>query len=315
MRSLSFIALLFLSVSTRTDAQPVQHQTAAPTAASQKYEYKKRLGLEIRVLEGGWGDARAEDIETVLYAVAAVLLERFPGRRLNPILVAHSDKYPLTLYEKGPHGEYRIYLSAREQYWAHYAYEFAHELTHILSNHEHFAYSREITPNQWFAEALCEAASLYALKRLAFLWEVSPPHPRWRPYAPTFEEFAERLFNERHRQLPPDTLLATWFEQNEQDLRRDPYLRKHNEVVANMLLPLFEENPEFWQAIGYLPAKGASFRDYLYAWRANAPEDFKDTITYVMALFGLLRDAGEKGIPSSETPAAEAAPTPGGRAL
>lgn len=317
MRSPSFIValLLFLPLPAHADAQSVQHETAAPEAASQKYDYKKRPGVEIRVLDSGWGDARAGDIETVLYAVAAVLLERFPGRRLNPILVAHSDGHPLTLYEKGPNGEYRIYLSAKDQYWAHYAYEFAHELTHILTNHEHFAFFREITHNQWFSEALCEAVSLYALKQLAFLWEVSPPHPRWRPYAPAFEEFAERLFSERHRRLPPDTLLAAWFEQNEQDLKRDPYLRKHNEVVANILLPLFEENPEIWQAIGYLPAKGASFRDYLLAWRANAPEDCKDIITYIMGLFGLLRDSGEKGTGSSETPAPGAARTSGGRAL
>lgn len=316
MRSLSFgIVLLLLSLSACMGPQSVEQQAAAPQAASPKYEYNKTPGLEILVLDGGWGDASAEDIETVLHSVAAVLLEHFPGRRLNPILAAHSDERPLTLYEKGPHGEHRVYLSAKDQHWAHYAYEFAHELTHILSNHEHFAFSREISHNQWFAEALSEAASLYALKQLAFLWEVSPPHPNWRPYAPAFEEFAERLFNERHRRLPPDTSLATWFEQSEQDLRRDPYLRAQNEVVANVLLPLFEENPEIWQAIGYLPAKGASFQDYLRAWRANAPDDCKDIITYVMALFGFPRDGGVKETATSGTPLAEAAPTPGRRAL
>ena len=293
------VALLFLSVSTGADVQSVRQHAAVPQAPSEEYQYNKRPDLEIRVLEGGWGDARAEDIGTVLYSVAAVLLERFPGRRLNPILVAHSDDFPITLYEKGPQGEYRIYLSAGDRHWAHYAYEFAHELTHILTNHEHFAFSREITHNQWFSEALCEAVSLYALKQLALVWQVSPPQPRWRSYAPTFEEFAERLFNERHRRLPLDTLLATWCEQNEPDLRRDPYRRAHNEVVANVLLPLFEENPEIWQAIGYLPAKGASFRDYLNAWRANAPDDCKDIITYVMALFGLVQDSGKTGIASS----------------
>ncbi len=300
MRSLSFgIALLFLSLSACMSPQPVEQHAAAPQAAPPKNYYNRTPGLEIRVLGGGWGDASAKDIETVLYSVAALLLERFPSRRLNPIVVAHSDDYPITLYKKGSRGEYRVYLSAKDQHWAHYAYEFAHELTHILGNHEHFALSREIAPNQWFAEALSEAVSLYALKQLVIVWEVSPPHPHWRAYAPTFEEFAERLFNERHRRLPSDTLLATWFEQNERDLRRDPYLRRHNEVVANVLLPLFEENPEIWQAIGYLPAKGASFRDYLLAWRASAPEACKGIITYVMALFGLVQDGGKAGIASS----------------
>ncbi len=307
------VASLFLSISTGTDVQSVQRHAAAPQAA--EYQYNKRPGLEIRGLEGGWGDARAEDIETVLYSVAAVLLEHFPGRRLNPILVAHSDERPLTLFEKGPQGEYRIYLSASDQHWAHYAYEFAHELSHVLTNYEHYASSGTITPNQWFAEALCEAVSLYALKQLALAWDVSPPQPRWRTYAPELEQFAERFIREPHRRMPPDTLLATWFEQREQDLRRNPYLRPYNEVVANVLLPLFEENPEIWQAIGYLPAKGASFRDYLHAWRANAPDECKDIITYVMALFGLLQDGRQTGTASPETSAAYAAPAPGGRAL
>lgn len=284
------VAGLMLLLLMLQSAWAAQHQAAMSKGVFKPHERNRTPGLEIRVLAGEWGDARAKDIETVLYSVAAVLLEHFPGKRLNPILVAPSDKRPLILYEKGPNSEYQVYLTAKDGDWAQHAYEFAHELSHILTRYERNAHSGVTASNQWFEEALCEVASLYVLRRLASAWEVSPPHPHWAAYAPTFEKYAERFLSEPHRRLPPATSLATWFAQNEQDLARNPYLRGHNEVVANILLPFFEENPRLWLAIGCLnqEPKGASFRDYMQTWHDNALEDCKGMIKRIMALFGVL---------------------------
>ena len=305
MRFLIIVACLILSFSAVSVAFADKDQIAALEAGARS-EPQKRRGLEIRVVGGGWGDARPEEIETVLNSVATILLEHFPGRRLNPILVAHSDEYPIIVYKKGPGNEYRVYLSAKDQHWPRYAYEFAHELSHILSNYDHHAYSKRTTYNQWFEETLSEVASLYALRRLASVWEVSPPHPHRAAYAREFERYAERFLGEQHRRLPPSTSLARWFAQNENELRDNPYLRCHNELVANLLLPLFEEYPAFWEAIGYLRlgAAGGDFREYMHAWRANAPEHHKDLIRYVMALFGILE--GGKGTGTASLEAREA---------
>ena len=267
----------------------VTEEPAVATAATGQNEDHKKAGLEIRVREGGWGEVRAQDIEAVLYSVATILLEQFPGRRLNPIVVSHSPERPMTLFKKGPGNAYQVQLSARGEHWARYAYEFAHELAHILMNYDHHANAQTATFNQWFEESLCEAASLYALKRLAFVWEFRPPQPRWAAYAPEFERYVERFLSETHRQLTPDVSLAEWFEKHEDTLRGRAYLRSHNEVVANVLLPLFEENAAFWEAIGYLnlEPKRRSFRQYLQTWHDNAPDDYKDTIRYIIALFGL----------------------------
>lgn len=231
----------------------------------------------------------------MLQSVAAILLEHFPGRRLYPIVVSHGADRPLTLYRKSRDETYQVRLSATDAQWTRYAYEFAHELSHILTNYDHQVDVQAARFNGWFEEALCEAASLYVLKRLAFEWEVRPPHPGWRAYAPRFQQYVERFLYESHRRLPPEVTLAIWFDQHEQALRGSPHLRNHNEVVANLLLPLFEENAEFWEAIGYLNVDrsgGDSFREYLQRWHDNAPEDYRDTIRYIMALFGVLK-AGE----------------------
>jgi hypothetical protein len=281
--------------------------TDAPeTAASERANIPKAPAVQIRVREGGWGEARVEDIEAVLNSVAAILLEHFPSRRLNPIVVTHSSERPITLYRKAPGNAYQVQLSAKDDYWPRYAYEFAHELSHILMNYDHHADARATAFNQWFEESLCEAASLYALKRLAFTWEVRPPQPQWASYAPEFERYVERFLNERHRQLPPDVKLAEWFRQNEQTLRETPYLRDRNEIVANLMLPLFEENDALWESIGYLnlEPKATNFRGYLQTWHDNAPDEYKDTIRYIMALFGTLASPAETAARDAPVPSA-----------
>lgn len=264
--------------------------TAAEAPPASRTLLERRA--DIQVVAGGWGNARTEEIKAVLDSIAAILLEHFPGRRLSPISVRHTDQHPATLYRRGPNDAYRVFLSAQDRRWARYAYEFAHELSHILSNYEHHVFSKMTTFNQWFEEALCETASIYALKRLAVAWEIAPPYPHWAAYAPAFERHAQRLLTEPRRRLPHDMSLAGWLERNEPELRSNPYLRGHNEIVANLLLPLFEENPQIWEAIGYLNpgAKSSSFREYLRSWHASAPEDYKDIIRYIMALFGFSAD-------------------------
>lgn len=303
MRRCAAAACVIFVLSAAMLSQHANAQVTPPPAAAKKYEHQKKLGLEIHVLEGAWGDARAQDIEIVLYSVAATLLEHFPGRRLDPIVVAHSDTHPITLFKRGPGNEYQVRLSARGTHWAAYAYEFAHELSHILNNYEHHPYSNATSYNQWFAESLCEVASLYVLKRLTFVWEVSPPYPQWADYAPAFEKHVERILSERRRQLPPDTSLATWFQKNENELRHNPYLRSHNAIVASLLLPLFEEDPRIWEAIGYLnlEAPGQSFQEYLQAWRSNAPEDYRDIIDYMMAMFGTPKNGETTGTAPPDT--------------
>ncbi len=302
MRFLIIVACLILSFSAVPVASAGKDQIAAVEVAARKDEPQKSRGLEIRVIGGGWGDARPDEVEAVLNSVATILLEHFPGRRLHPILVAHSDEYPITLYKKGPGGEYQVYLSAKDRHWARYTYEFAHELSHILTNYDHRSHPNMTTHNQWFEEALCEVGSLYALKRLASVWKVSPPHPQWAAYASEFARYAERFLCEPHRRLPPDISLATWFQNNEDELRGNPYSRRRNEVVANLLLPLFEEHPEFWEATGYLrpKGKGSSFREYMQAWHANAPGDYKDAIRHIMVLFGILEGGKATGTASFE---------------
>lgn len=269
-----------------TYADAGQAMTAA-TPGKKAFNARKQ-GLNIRVEGGGWGQARKEKIETVLYSVADELMARLPKKLSAPIVVTHTESNPIALYERGTNGEYLVHLHASGEDWQFYVYEFAHELCHILSNYEENLGADTSKYNQWFEETLCETASLYTLKNLAATWESAPPSPEWSAQAGRLRRFYDLLINEGHRRLPPHSPLASWLRDNEDALKQDPYLRKKNEVVANLLLPLFETKAENWDSLTYLNLNPADARSnleqYLEHWYQNAPEGHKAFISRVLSL-------------------------------
>lgn len=281
----------------------------ATAGQAKKPGSSKKMGLSIRVKGGGWGSASSEEIESVLYSVADELLTRLPNKLTTPIVVTHTDRNPVALYDKGPGGEYQVHLHAGDRHWPEYVYEFAHELCHIVSNYEEHVGTDTHKYNQWFEETLCETASLHTLNALASTWETAAPDPRLATSAPALRAFADRVINEGHRRLPAHTPLAAWLRENEEQLRRNPYLRARNEVVANLLLPLFEANPDNVDALCYLnldPADARnSLQNYLHNWYENAPPEHKAFVANVLLLLGLsgIDVAGA----SSDTTAAHAA--------
>ncbi|MGH8729906.1 MAG: NAD(P)-binding domain-containing protein [Burkholderiales bacterium] len=146
---------------------------SAPVAARTSSDQ----GPAIQVLEGDWGNADTGEIETLLHSVASELWRFFPERSPSKLVVIASEKGPLALYRRGPNGEYVILLSAKNRRWVQYAYQFSHELCHVLSNHDHHA-----KPNQWFEEAMCEAAAVFTLRSMASTWESNPPFPDGENY-------------------------------------------------------------------------------------------------------------------------------------
>jgi hypothetical protein len=244
-------------------------------------------GLTIRVSAGGWGEGSIQDIEKVLYSAAAEIFAYAPRQREISIVVRHTDDTPITLYERGPKGEFIVLLTAKDTYWSQYAYQFSHEFCHVL------AMNSKVTgdPNQWFEESLGETASLFALRKMATTWATSPPYPNWKDYAPSLHNYAQDLINESYRKLPSDMTLAEWFEENETSLRKNPYLRQKDGLVANQLLTLLEREPENWMAVAYLnmsrPSRNEAFRDYLKTWHDHVPKRYEPFVERIATMFGV----------------------------
>lgn len=243
--------------------------------------------LTIRVTNDGWGEGRIQDIEKVLYSAAGEILAYVPNKRDLAIIVRHSEDRPRTLYQRGTNGEFIVLLTAKDRYWSQYAFQFSHEFCHVLAMNS----KATDNPNQWFEESLGETASMFALRRMAITWRSSPPYPNWKDYASSLHVYAQNRINQSHRQLPSGVTFEEWFEENEESLREDPYLREKNGIVANKLLSLFEEEPDGWAAVTFLnlsqPSRAQSFEQYLNDWHARVPRKHESLIYKIGDLFGL----------------------------
>lgn len=262
---LAFLTTIFLLATTALQARP---------------------DVKITVSADDWGDAEIEDIEKVLQSAAAELTSHISG--INEILITVKNDVdgPRTLYKRGADSEFIILLDVKGRYWSKLAYQFSHELSHVLTMNQ----ADRQTPNQWFEEAVGETASLYALRKMARTWQTNPPYRNWKSYSSSLSEYAENYIAEEHRKLPSDQNFIQWFEINQASLRENPYLRDKDELIANQLLNLFENYPEAWDAVIYLnhttPTSAQTFGNYLANWQRDAPPRHRSFIRQVGALFG-----------------------------
>jgi hypothetical protein len=238
----------------------------------------------VRVAADGWGDASAEDVTKVLESAGAALTSQIPGLRLPPIEVSRSKTQPIVLYERGPAGEIRVQLNVEDRRWAQFAFQFGHEMGHIVCGYADYP-----NPNKWFEETVCEAASLFVLGRMAEAWKTRPPYPNWKDYAEALRTYRDK--RTASAKLPEGTTLAVWFRERETSLRKDGTQRDLNLTMAAAILPLFEESPESWGALRTLNSvrgdASRPFGEYLRDWSRSAPEKHRAFVARIADRFGV----------------------------
>jgi len=253
----------------------------APTAPGQ--QEANRRDLVIRPNPKAEWDAHLRDVEKVLRSAAGELWRYFPERRLAPILVEPRGG-PIVLYDRGPKGEYRVRLDTGSTYWCQYAFQFAHEFCHILCG-----YTQDEPSNKWFEESVCELASLFVLHRMAETWKTDPPYPHWKDFAKHLKDYADKRIAQTR--FPPKGSLAAWYRENEAALRANSTDRKKNRVVAGILLPMFEQQPEHWEAVTWLNAapskKPRTFQQYLTAWHDHCPAKHQAFVREIASKFDI----------------------------
>ncbi|MGD0091729.1 MAG: hypothetical protein ABSE73_17580, partial [Planctomycetota bacterium] len=67
--------------------------------------------------------------------------------------------------------------------------------------------------------------------------------------------------------------------------------RERNNIVAAVLLKLFEETPGEWAAVEYLNAAPAgnapAFKEHLQAWQHNCPEKHREFVAKIAKELGI----------------------------
>jgi hypothetical protein len=238
----------------------------------------------ITVSKADWGDASREDIAAVCRSVASELVVYFPRRRLDPIVIGQSrSSGPGVVFGTDARGKRRVSLDVKDRQWAQIAYQFGHEMGHILCN-----YREAKNPNLWFEEALCETASLFALRCMARTWKTRPPYSNWKSYAGALESYAANHVRVMVKLERKD--LPQWLRENEAALRKIDR-PKINAVAAHILLPLLEKTPAHWEALDGLNQFDAkhelTFAEYLADWHDRVPAAHKPFVADVAKAFGI----------------------------
>jgi hypothetical protein len=247
--------------------------------------------ISIRVQPGGFGGARAADITAVLQSTAGELFQYWPGTDLPRIDVYHRADRPQTDSRPAAGNRIAIGLTARDNHWAQYSFQFAHECCHALincTNEERGSLRDRPYANLWLEESLCETASLFTLRALSRSWLIAPPYAAWRDYAPWLAEYADKRLALPEHHLPARTWFVVWFRANEPALRQDATRRDRNTIVAAQLLPIFEKEPRGWGALAFFrrPANpNQTLSRHFVDWRSSCPREFQQFITKLAAVF------------------------------
>ena len=239
----------------------------------------------IRVANEGWGGARAADVNAVVQSAATGILRhctRLAGEELVLQCRVIEDS-PIVFYRDTGKGPYIVSVTTRGPFWSQLAYQFAHELCHVISGFERLRKN----PNNWFHEALCELASIYALCEMSHSWQREPPYPNWKSYADSLWTYAARVLDRPEHHLPCDTSLGAWVARNEAELRRTANNRQLNGLVAKALFPHFTETPSGWDALQYMPPANGSLQEFLVAWHQEAPDRARPFVASICEAFGV----------------------------
>ena len=251
--------------------------------------------MQISVQPSDWGDASLTDIQVLLTDVASHIERslRDPVADVFVIPAPGSNPYPMTHCRLSPGDLFRAQLTARDKLWAKFAYQFAHELCHILSNPERL----QGNPNNWFVEALCELSSVFTLRKMAERWRTQPPYPNWASYAASLAGYPVRMpVASGHCYLLSNSINLLLSSQ-EDDLREASTRKEFGDfseihrdkiaVFSHALLPIFENEPTGWNSVPKVPETKGRLREYLADWYTQVEPVDKPFVERILGTFGL----------------------------
>ena len=250
-----------------------------------------RRAPDITVVPNGWGQATAAEVRMVCVSAAGELWKHCADTRLGPIVLHHRNDHPQTEWERGAGGRIVIGIEAGDRRCAQMAYQFAHEFCHALASHSddwRRKWRDEGKPNHWLEESLCETASLFTLRAMGRSWQTAAPDRAWAYYAAEFSNYAQESAAE-HGRIPGGVSFSSWFRRNESAMRRNPALREKNAVVAAQLLPLFEGDPQGWEAVTFMNLgehdRTMTLPRFLAEWQRNCPPKLRGFVARIAQVF------------------------------
>ena len=236
---LSAAGVMALCASTSLSRARAQRGAAEPTLETAPLE-----------LGGEWPGSLPNSARRVIARMRAVCLS---GVRLlsdqqpeHLKVDNHTDGPPhIWLHDDRPTTAW-IIVDIGPRDWCKLAYQFGHELGHVLCN----SWKRSASPNppsQWLEEATVEAFSIRGLGLLAESWQKAAPFAGDEAFAAAIRQYRDNVIK---GYTTPDRDMAAWFDAHRLALEKG---RPGIEGVAVLdILPFLEEEPACVEDLGAL---------------------------------------------------------------
>ena len=244
-----------------------------------------KIAAKLYIYEEGWGDSHPNDVAAVCVSVAETVCRviRPDADRIPTVMIMYGEIGPISLTKRGPNGEYYVILESKDRRWAQLAYQFSHELGHVLCGDLSLK-----EPQAWFEEAFCEALSLWTLDEMGKSWKTKPPYNNWKSYAPYITEYIEDV---RKKADKPQSI-KNWYGLHRNYLNKNRYDRAKNLIVAIKLAEMFHQDNGHLKSFYFMRRKGkhtsVDTLDWLLDdWQVNAPERYKSTPQVISKMLGV----------------------------
>ena len=165
-------------------------------------------------------------------------------------------------------------LKKVKEFWT-FIIRFGHEFTHILQvEQEGLTWKATFNPNSWFQEVIAELGCVWVMKKMADRWLYGSRFGRGIHTPEGLAEFSENFdfyagwYMDLH---PYDGTGKEWLAENEDSLRAEFERTGGSDMdtvreLYPKLMPVFEKNPEAWNAVRKMPATKGKMSAYMQDW-------------------------------------------------
>jgi hypothetical protein len=170
-----------------------------------------------------------------------------------------------------------IIVDIGEWDWTKLAYQFGHELGHVLAN----GWQPHVKPGppcQWLEEAMVEAFSLRGLGRLAESWKRNPPFPGDNKFGNAIADYRQNIVQQYAKLAAEQGIVddpAAWFANHRSEIEIAG-LNPFAQAASLTILAQYDRAPDCVEAVGALNRWPGGSRvpieDYFRQWQASCAE-------------------------------------------
>ena len=231
-------------------------------------------------LGGEWGGSPPTSAALVLTRTREVALsgvrllsDRQPDRlRVDD----HASGPPFVWLHSDPPREAWIIVDIAARDWSQLAYQFGHELGHVLCNSWQLD-AKGRAPCQWLEESMVEAFSIRGLGLLAKSWEQDPPYAGTGDFGQAIGQYRTQMMEGYRQSGGPASGadIAAWFAETRDTLAKETGLNPMDGPAILAIVEMLERDKgcvEDMGAVNRWPEPALPIEAYLAAWTASCAE-------------------------------------------